>query len=65
MKRRSWRMPTRVKRWTAEQIADRLFYLIERINDLESRIKELEGNGIEDNNGEPDSVAKILHIPHR
>ena len=56
--------PTKVKRWTAEQIADRLFYLVERINDLESRIKELEGNGAEENT-EPDSVAKILHIPHR
>jgi len=52
------------KRWTAEQIADRLFYLVERINELEGRIKELEGNGAEEN-AEPDSVAKILHIPHR
>ena len=56
--------PTKVKRWTSEQIADRLFYLVERINELEGRIKELEGNGAEENT-EPDSVAKILHIPHR
>ena len=56
--------PTKVKRWTAEQIADRLFYLVERINELEGRIKDLEGNGAEENT-EPDSVAKILHIPHR
>ena len=57
--------PTKVKRWTSEQIADRLFYLIERINDLEGRIKDLEDNGSTEDNGEPETVAKILHIPHR
>ena len=54
-------MKPKAKRWTAEQIADRLFYLIERINDLESRIKELEGNG-EEEGTDSDSVANILHV---
>ena len=52
------------KRWTEEKIAERLFYLIERIDELEGRIKALEDNGDEVEDREPETVAKILHVHH-
>ena len=58
-------MPQTPKRWTEEKIAERLFYLIERIDELEHRLEKLEDNGAPENNGEPESVAKILHVHHQ
>ena len=53
---------TTKKRWTEEDIAERLYFLVERLHELENRVSDLENDNGKDDD-EPESVSKILHIP--